>query len=55
MAKKKQKESSGRKSKAAQLELPAGVKLARTLRGHTGYIGRIAWSPDGLLLASSSG
>ncbi|MEW6303394.1 MAG: adenylate/guanylate cyclase domain-containing protein [Verrucomicrobiota bacterium] len=35
-------------------QLPAGVKLLRTLRGHTGYIGRVAWSPDGRLLASPS-
>ena len=34
--------------------LPPGVKLVRTLRGHTGWIGRIAWSPDGRLLASPS-
>src|SRR5437879_5803776 len=36
-------------------ELPHGVKLVRTLRGHTGWIGRIAWSPDGRMLASPSG
>lgn len=34
--------------------LPPGVKLVRTLRGHTHFIGRIAWSPDGKILASSS-
>ncbi len=34
--------------------LPPGVKLLRTLRGHTSWIGRIAWSPDGRLLASPS-
>lgn len=34
--------------------LPPGVKLVRTLRGHTGYIGRIAWSPNGHILASPS-
>lgn len=34
--------------------LPPGVKLVRTLRGHTGWIGRIAWSPDGKTLASPS-
>ena len=35
--------------------LPPGVKLVRTLRGHTGWIGRIAWSPDGRMPASPSG
>jgi len=34
--------------------LPPGVKLVRTLRGHTDAIGRIAWSPDGMILASPS-
>ncbi|MEO5363901.1 MAG: hypothetical protein H7838_09805 [Magnetococcus sp. DMHC-8] len=31
-----------------------GIKLVRTLRGHTNAIGKIAWSPDGRLLASPS-
>ncbi len=35
-------------------KLPPGVKLVRTLRGHTDLIGRIAWSPDGRMLASPS-
>lgn len=34
--------------------LPPGVKSVITLRGHTGAIGRIAWSPDGRMLASPS-
>ncbi len=34
--------------------LPPGVKLVHTLRGHTNAIGRIAWSPDGRMLASPS-
>ena len=37
-----------------QKNLPPGVKLVRTLRGHNGWIGRIAWSPDGRMLASPS-
>lgn len=37
-----------------QRTLPLGVKLVRTLRGHTGKIGRISWSPDGRMLASPS-
>lgn len=36
------------------MKLPPGVKLKRTLRGHTGAISRIAWSPEGKLLASPS-
>lgn len=43
-----------RPNEAAPLNLPPGVKLVRTLRGHTGWIGRIAWSPDGRILASPS-
>jgi len=34
--------------------LPDGITLVRSLRGHTDYVGRIAWSPDGRLLASPS-
>jgi len=30
-----------------------GLTLRRVLRGHTGFIGRIAWSPDGNRLGSS--
>ena len=48
------RESKGNPSPPAPLELPAGVKLLRTLRGHTDRIGRIAWSPDGRMLASPS-
>jgi GTPase SAR1 family protein len=39
---------------AVRKNLPPGVKLVRTLRGHTRPIGRIAWSPDGQMLASPS-
>lgn len=34
--------------------LPPGVSLMHTLRGHVVWVGRIAWSPDGKLLASPS-
>lgn len=40
-----------RVDEAVRKNLPPGVKLVRTLRGHTGVIGRIAWSPDGQILA----
>lgn len=33
---------------------PSGFKLRRTFKSHAGWIGRIAWSPDGRLLASGS-
>jgi WD40 repeat protein len=35
--------------------LPVGFTLRCTLRGHTDWIGRIAWSPDGRFLATPSG
>ncbi len=33
---------------------PNGFRLRRTFKNHSGWIGRIAWSPDGELLASGS-
>ena len=33
---------------------PDGVRLVGTLRGHTGPVGQLSWSPDGRLLASPS-
>jgi len=54
MANKRQKEKSEQQPEAAVLKQPPGVKLIRTLRGHTDTIGRIAWSPDGRMLASPS-
>lgn len=33
---------------------PVGLKLRKTLKNHAGWIGRIAWSPNGGLLASGS-
>ena len=52
MAKKKAKKKVKRKAK--EVEIPAGFKLRRILRGHKGEIGRISWSPDGKMLASPS-
>ncbi len=53
-----ERESSAAKGTAggqdAAPPLPPGVKLVCTLRGHTDCIGRIAWSPDGRMLASPS-
>lgn len=43
-----------RANEEVRKNLPPGVKLVRTLRGHTGAIGRISWSPDGRMLASPS-
>jgi WD40 repeat protein len=54
MATKNQEEEWQRADDEVRKNLPPGVKLVRTLRGHTGYIGRIAWSPDGRMLASPS-
>jgi small GTP-binding protein len=54
MAKDNLKKQWQRADEAVRNNLPPGVKLVRTLRGHTDSIGRIAWSPDGRLLASPS-
>lgn len=54
MAKKQPNENSRELTETVAQTLPPGVKLVRTLRGHTGWIGRIAWSPDGQVLASPS-
>jgi small GTP-binding protein len=54
MTKRDQKDQGRRADERLRKNLPPGVKLVRTLRGHTGWIGRIAWSPDGLMLASPS-
>lgn len=51
---KRKKGGTGRKSIAVRPLQPQGMKLVRTLRGHIGSIGRIAWSSDGLMLASPS-
>src|SRR5262249_16049675 len=54
MAKRKQKAELEISPQDMPKKLRPGVRLVRTLRGHSGYIGRIAWSPDGLMLASPS-
>jgi small GTP-binding protein len=40
--------------KPATNQIPPGLKLRHTLRGHENIIYRIAWSPDGRVLASGS-
>lgn len=47
-------ENSKERTDTLAATVPPGVKLVRTLRGHTNVIGRIAWSPDGRILASPS-
>jgi len=54
MANKSETSQAAHSTEATPPGLPPGVKLVRTLRGHTGSIGRIAWSPDGRMLASPS-
>jgi WD40 repeat protein len=56
MSENKQDVTRARKtSEPREGELPPGVKLLRKLRGHKRWIGRIAWSPDGRMIASPSG
>lgn len=52
MSEQDQKDEWRRADDEVRKSLPPGVKLVRTLRGHTGWIGRIAWSPDGRMLAT---
>jgi small GTP-binding protein len=54
IVKQTQEEQWRRADESVRRDLPRGVKLVRTLRGHTEWIGRIAWSPDGRMLASPS-
>ena len=49
-----QEEQWRRADEEVRKDLPPGVKLVCTLRGHTDIIGRIAWSPDGRMVASPS-
>src|SRR5262245_61534422 len=42
------------RSSGSQPALPEGITFVRSLRGHVDYVGRIAWSSDGRLLASPS-
>src|SRR5437016_3187788 len=41
-------------SSDSKSKIPMGFKLRHTLRGHTGAINRLSWSPNGQMLASSS-
>jgi WD40 repeat protein len=52
--KRKQSKTSLEGTNEERSHLPPGVKLVRTLKGHTEHIGRIGWSPDGRMLASPS-
>src|SRR5918911_3194973 len=54
MAKENSPKNASQPTGAGRLELPPGVKLACTLQGHTSWIGRIAWSLNGWMLASPS-
>jgi WD40 repeat protein/class 3 adenylate cyclase/GTPase SAR1 family protein len=54
MPRKNPKRNLGQLTKTIGPTLPQGVKLVHTLRGHKGWVGRIAWSPDGRILASPS-
>jgi WD40 repeat protein len=53
MEKRSHKMATKKGIKAAKI--PAGMKLKHTLRGHSDGIRGIAWSPDGVMLASASG
>ncbi len=51
------KSTSGNKENTDKLPeeaIPAGFSLGREFTGHSSYISRIAWSPDGQILASGS-
>lgn len=50
-----QEEQWRRADEETRRKLPSTAKLFRSLRGHTAWIGRIAWAPDGRILASPSG
>lgn len=48
------RKSNQRSSTKRSRSTSPGFKRIRTLKGHTGEIGRIAWSPDGRIIASPS-
>src|SRR6266568_499061 len=51
---KQQSTETHQSQKPAQSSIPPGFTLRQTLRGHSAEIFRIAWSPDGRVLASGS-
>src|SRR5438105_2207576 len=51
---KQQSTETQQSQKPAQGSIPPGFTLRHTLRGHSDLIFRIAWSPDGRVLASGS-
>jgi WD40 repeat protein len=54
MPNKKQDDTAEQTGEQQELELPPGVKLLRTLKGHEDYVYSVAFDPSGRMLASGS-